>query len=68
MSVHVVGQEARVSGSEMDEDMDDQYYMRRLEAGLFTLQLVDYIMLDICHSCHSVSNSSCLMYVTPVTL
>ena len=27
--------------------------MSRLEAGLFTLQLLDYIMLEMCHSCTS---------------
>ena len=32
-------------GEEID---DDEFYIRRLEAGLFTLQLVDYIMLEIC--------------------
>jgi beta-catenin-like protein 1 len=33
-------------GEEIDDD--DEFYIRRLEAGLFTLQLVDYIMLEIC--------------------
>jgi len=32
------------------DELEDEYYMSRLDAGLFTLQLVDYIMLDICHS------------------
>merc|ERR1719225_1061840 len=27
---------------------EEEIYMKRLEAGLFTLQLVDYIMLEIC--------------------
>ncbi|XP_075558965.1 beta-catenin-like protein 1 isoform X2 [Dermacentor variabilis] len=31
-------------------DQEDKFYLRRLDAGLFTLQLVDYIMLDICSS------------------
>lgn len=31
-----------------DIDDDDEFYIQRLEAGLFTLQLVDYIMLEIC--------------------
>ncbi|XP_049950936.1 beta-catenin-like protein 1 isoform X1 [Schistocerca serialis cubense] len=30
-----------------DED-DDSNYLRRLEGGLFTLQLVDYIILEVC--------------------
>ncbi|XP_074644363.1 beta-catenin-like protein 1 [Tubulanus polymorphus] len=33
-----------------DEEEQDRYYLQRLEAGLFTLQLVDYIMLDVCAS------------------
>uniref|UniRef100_A0A0A9XX76 Beta-catenin-like protein 1 n=1 Tax=Lygus hesperus TaxID=30085 RepID=A0A0A9XX76_LYGHE len=32
---------------EMDED---EIYLKRLEGGLFTLQLIDYIMLEICAS------------------
>ncbi|XP_052822052.1 beta-catenin-like protein 1 isoform X1 [Octopus bimaculoides] len=35
---------------ELDEDHEDQFYLRRLEAGLFTLQLIDCIMLEICAS------------------
>lgn len=31
-------------------DLEEKFYLRRLDAGLFTLQLVDYIMLDICSS------------------
>ena len=27
---------------------DDELYVRRLEGGLFTLQLVDFIMLEVC--------------------
>ncbi|XP_027238649.2 beta-catenin-like protein 1 [Penaeus vannamei] len=31
------------------ENLDeDELYLRRLDGGLFTLQLVDYIMLDVC--------------------
>ncbi|XP_038067926.1 beta-catenin-like protein 1 [Patiria miniata] len=38
-------------GDIIDDDQEDEYYLRRLEAGLFTLQLVDYIILDL--SCSS---------------
>jgi len=31
----------------MDEHMEDDFYLRRLDAGLFTLQLVDYIMMEV---------------------
>lgn len=30
------------------DDNDDEIYLRRLDTGLFTLQLVDYIILEIC--------------------
>ncbi|XP_071784822.1 beta-catenin-like protein 1 [Asterias amurensis] len=38
-------------GDIIDDDQEDEYYLRRLDAGLFTLQLVDYIILDL--SCSS---------------
>lgn len=30
-----------------DEDDEDENYLRRLNAGLYTLQLIDYIILEI---------------------
>ncbi|XP_067014519.1 beta-catenin-like protein 1 [Anabrus simplex] len=33
---------------EEDDDEDENRYLRRLEGGLFTLQLVDYILLEVC--------------------
>ena len=36
-------------GDDVD-DMDEEFYLRRLEAGLFTLQQTDYIIVDICAS------------------
>lgn len=34
---------------EGDEDAEEERnYLRRLEGGLFTLQLVDYILLEVC--------------------
>ncbi|XP_040580272.1 beta-catenin-like protein 1 [Lepeophtheirus salmonis] len=39
------------------EDLDeDETYLRRLEGGLFTLQLVDYIIMEIC--CNSGASTS----------
>ncbi|KAK3606705.1 hypothetical protein CHS0354_013548 [Potamilus streckersoni] len=35
-------------GEDLDEDMEDEFYIQRLDAGLFTLQLLDYVMLEIC--------------------
>jgi len=43
-------QELRRSGAEISDELEEEYYMSRLDAGLFTLQLVDYIMLDTCHT------------------
>lgn len=41
--------ELRRSGAEITDELEDEY-MSRLDAGLFTLQLIDYIMLDACHT------------------
>ncbi|KAK7114078.1 beta-catenin-like protein 1 [Littorina saxatilis] len=38
------------AGEEVDEDMEDEFYLKRLDSGLFTLQLIDYIMLEVCAS------------------
>ncbi|CAH1403318.1 unnamed protein product [Nezara viridula] len=37
--------ENRVKKEQLDED---EMYLKRLEGGLFTLQLIDYIMLEVC--------------------
>jgi len=42
-------QEIAKEGSEDDMDQDEMY-LRRLSGGLFTLQLVDYVILDACSS------------------
>ena len=37
--------------NEMDADADeDELYLKRLEGGLFTLQLIDYVLIDVCAS------------------
>eukprot|EP00058_Branchiostoma_floridae_P012181 XP_002597669.1 hypothetical protein BRAFLDRAFT_217397 [Branchiostoma floridae] len=38
----------RRQGEDVDEPMEEEFYLRRLNTGLFTLQLLDYIMLEIC--------------------
>jgi len=38
---------------EADEEEEGQYYLRRLEAGLFTLQLVDVVLAFLCASEHT---------------
>ncbi|KAJ8041931.1 Beta-catenin-like protein 1 [Holothuria leucospilota] len=35
-------------GDIIDDNQEDEYFMRRLDAGLFTLQLVDFIILELC--------------------
>ncbi|XP_064466463.1 beta-catenin-like protein 1 [Ornithodoros turicata] len=35
---------------ENNAELEEAFYLRRLEGGLFTLQLIDYIMMDICSS------------------
>ncbi|XP_073233267.1 beta-catenin-like protein 1 [Porites lutea] len=37
-------------GEETDEAMEDEFYMRRLDAGLFSLQLIDCIIMEVCSS------------------
>ncbi|XP_071489872.1 beta-catenin-like protein 1 [Diadema antillarum] len=35
-------------GDIIDDDQEDEYYIQRLDAGLFSLQLIDYTMLELC--------------------
>ena len=37
-------QELEDEGEQVDSEMEDLWYLRRLEGGLFTLQTVDYIL------------------------
>uniref|UniRef100_A0A671LGT2 Beta-catenin-like protein 1 n=1 Tax=Sinocyclocheilus anshuiensis TaxID=1608454 RepID=A0A671LGT2_9TELE len=37
-------------GEIIDDAMDNEFYLRRLDAGLFVLQLVCYIMVEICNA------------------
>uniref|UniRef100_H2YRA6 Beta-catenin-like protein 1 n=1 Tax=Ciona savignyi TaxID=51511 RepID=H2YRA6_CIOSA len=39
-----------IAEGEDEEDIEDDFYLRRLDAGLFTLQQTDYILVDICAS------------------
>jgi hypothetical protein len=39
---------------ERDEEDEDEIYLRRLDAGLFTLQLIDYIIIEIASSTTSI--------------
>ncbi|XP_057370437.1 beta-catenin-like protein 1 [Daphnia carinata] len=42
--------DAQLQRNETDEEDEDEIYLKRLEGGLFTLQLVDYIMMEACAS------------------
>ncbi|XP_056130167.1 beta-catenin-like protein 1 [Lampris incognitus] len=37
-------------GEILDDNMEDEFYLRRLDAGLFVLQLICYIMVEISNS------------------
>ena len=38
----------RATAKADDDDEEDDIYLRRLDAGLFTLQLVDYVIVELC--------------------
>ncbi|XP_015919518.1 beta-catenin-like protein 1 [Parasteatoda tepidariorum] len=50
VDVQIEKEKSKLSESEIDSVMEEEFYLRRLEGGLFTLQLIDYIMVDICCS------------------
>jgi len=37
-------------GEEIDETDEEDFYLQRLDAGLFTLQLIDYIIAVVCQA------------------
>jgi beta-catenin-like protein 1 len=37
-------------GEEVDDELRDMFYLKKLDRGLFTLQLVDYIIAELCNS------------------
>nr|CAG4650861.1 EOG090X03ST [Simocephalus serrulatus] len=42
--------DAQLQRNVADDEDEDEMYLKRLEGGLFTLQLVDYIMMEVCAS------------------
>lgn len=48
MELHFKYLEKVESIEDNEEEDDDANYLRRLESGLFTLQLVDYIIVEVC--------------------
>lgn len=45
--LRLIDQQLQRAGDDEDED---ELYLKRLEGGLFTLQLIDYIMMEVCAS------------------
>ena len=43
-------QELEEQGEEINDDVEDEFYLKRLDAGLFILQLIVCIMLENCSS------------------
>ncbi len=37
-------------GEDVDEATEEDFYLRRLDAGLFTLQLIDCVIVECCSS------------------
>ena len=46
--------------------MEDEFYMRRLDAGLFSLQLIDCIIMEVCSSGVSSVNNSAFHWLLAV--
>jgi beta-catenin-like protein 1 len=42
--------EYQKQGHKIDEDDEEEFYLQRLDAGLFTLQLVDFVIAIICNA------------------
>jgi len=47
-AIRRVIQERMAEGEEISEADEDEFYLMRLDAGLFTLQLVDFVIAVIC--------------------
>lgn len=50
-ALEVEKQDLIAEGEEIDEVVENDHYLRRLDAGLFTLQKIDYIIAHICTHC-----------------
>lgn len=50
MSPNVCLQDIVRRGEIIDNDLEDEFYLRRLDAGLFVLQHICYIMAEICNA------------------
>lgn len=52
-------------GEIIDNDVDDELYLRRLDAGLFVLQHICYIMAEICNANVPQVGGASLAQATP---
>ncbi|XP_035215584.1 beta-catenin-like protein 1 [Stegodyphus dumicola] len=50
IDLQIEKEKSKMNEEEIDSSMEEEFYLRRLEGGLFTLQLIDYIMVDTCCS------------------
>ncbi|CAL1298820.1 unnamed protein product [Larinioides sclopetarius] len=50
IDIQIEKEKSELDDEDIDAGMEEEFYLRRLEGGLFTLQLIDYIMVDICCS------------------
>ncbi|KAG8184632.1 hypothetical protein JTE90_022680 [Oedothorax gibbosus] len=50
IDLQIEKEKEKLDTEDPDSAMEEEFYLRRLEGGLFTLQLVDYIMVDTCCS------------------
>jgi beta-catenin-like protein 1 len=55
-------------GNDVGPEMEDLWYLRRLEGGLFTLQTVDYILGWICMEDDGVRTASSYMLMLDLPL
>lgn len=50
-------------GEDLDEATEEDFYLRRLDAGLFSLQLIDCVVVECCSSGNASVNILLLYYI-----
>lgn len=50
-------------GEELDEATEEDFYLRRLDAGLFSLQLIDCVVVECCSSGTTSVNAESMYFV-----
>lgn len=51
-------------GEDLDEATEEDFYLRRLDAGLFSLQLIDCVIVECCSSGNASVNILLLCYIS----